>query len=53
MEIAQELAAIAREVGTRTLTDGEGLGIVLRRQYDAPIATVWDALTDPDTVRRS
>jgi uncharacterized protein YndB with AHSA1/START domain len=52
IEIERELAAITREVGTRTLADGDGIAVVLRRRYAAPPATVWEALTDPDTVRR-
>lgn len=52
IDIAGEIAAIQREVGTRALADGDGIAIVARRRYAAPIATVWEALTTPETVRR-
>jgi uncharacterized protein YndB with AHSA1/START domain len=52
IDIITELNAINRAVGNRQLADGEGIGVVLRRRYPAPIDDVWDALTDPDRLRR-
>jgi len=50
MDIAGQLAAIYREVGARD--GGEAVGVLLRRSYDAEIEDVWDALTDPERIRR-
>lgn len=52
IDIQGQLAAIEREVSIRTLAAGDEIAIVMRRQYDAPIATVWAALTAPDALRR-
>ncbi|MEV4619393.1 SRPBCC family protein [Asanoa sp. NPDC049573] len=53
IDIAQHLAAIHRAVGTGPAEGGgEEVSVVLRRGYAAPIADVWDALTDPDRVKR-
>ena len=52
IDIAGEIAAIDREVATRVLADGDGIGIVIRRRYNTPIATVWKALTTPEIVQR-
>ncbi|GIF46171.1 uncharacterized protein YndB with AHSA1/START domain [Asanoa ferruginea] len=53
IDIAQHLAAIHRAVGTGPAEGGgEEVRVVLRRTYRAPVADVWDALTDPDRVKR-
>jgi uncharacterized protein YndB with AHSA1/START domain len=52
IDIDSQLAAIHREVGNRTLATGAGIGVLLRRRYDAEIVDVWDALTDPARVQR-
>ncbi len=48
IEIKDQLDAIHRGV-ERT---EESVGVVLRRRYDAEVADVWSALTEPDRVRR-
>jgi len=50
IDIPNQLAAIYREVGDRD--GGEAVGVLLRRSYDAAIEDVWDAVTDPDRIRR-
>jgi uncharacterized protein YndB with AHSA1/START domain len=50
IDIPSQLAAIYREVGE--VGGGEGVGVLLRRSYGAPIDDVWDAVTDPDRMRR-
>lgn len=50
IEIVKELAAIGREA--RSDPVGETVAVVLRRSCDAPIDDVWDAVTDPDRLRR-
>jgi uncharacterized protein YndB with AHSA1/START domain len=50
IDIPNQLAAIYRQVGE--VGDGEGVGVLLRRSYGAPIDDVWNALTDPGRMRR-
>lgn len=52
IDIANQLKAIHRAVSTRTIDDGEVVGVLLRRSYDATAEDVWDAMTDPDRVKR-
>nr|BFE84420.1 hypothetical protein GCM10020093_070210 [Planobispora longispora] len=52
IDIAAQIEAVHREVGTRSTEDGEVVGLLLRRDYDAPVQDVWEALTDPDRVKR-
>jgi uncharacterized protein YndB with AHSA1/START domain len=54
IDIASQLNAIHRKV--ETLPSGDGLGervsVLLRRGYDAPVSDVWDAVTQPDRIKR-
>jgi uncharacterized protein YndB with AHSA1/START domain len=54
MDIASQLNAIHRQVEQRFPADGSGerVSVLLRRSYDAPIGDVWDALTEPDRIKR-
>ncbi|MEU4540147.1 SRPBCC family protein [Streptosporangium sp. NPDC023825] len=52
IDIIDQINAVNREVGSRSAGDGEGIGVLLRRRYDAPIEDVWEALTDPDRMKR-
>ncbi|HEX6345618.1 SRPBCC domain-containing protein [Umezawaea sp.] len=52
IDIANHLKAIHREVGRGQAASGEVVSVLLRREYDAHVADVWDALTDPDRVKR-
>ncbi|MDI3287014.1 SRPBCC family protein [Polyangium sp. 15x6] len=52
MDIMKELIAVHRETGPRTMPGGEGRTVKLRRSYDAEIEDVWDAITNPDRIRR-
>lgn len=52
IDIANQLQAIHREVGKQPIDGGEGVGVLLRRGYDTPVADVWDAMTDPDRIKR-
>ena len=51
-DIAAQLTAIHRAVGTGPTEDGEVVSVLLRRTYDAHIEDVWEAVTDPDRVKR-
>jgi uncharacterized protein YndB with AHSA1/START domain len=52
IDIAQQLKAIHRAVSRRPAEDGEVVSVLLRREYPAPAQDVWDAVTDPERVRR-
>jgi uncharacterized protein YndB with AHSA1/START domain len=52
IDIVREIEAVKREVGSGRLAAGEGRVIRLRRDYDAPIEDVWDALTSPQRITR-
>ena len=52
IDIASQLEAIHREVGKRPADDNEVVAVLLRRTYPAQIDDVWDAITDPDRVKR-
>jgi hypothetical protein len=46
-----QLAAIERNVVRRQVANEDGIGVVLRRQFAAPLAEVWAALTEPERVK--
>ncbi|MDX6284043.1 MAG: hypothetical protein QOH03_5114 [Kribbellaceae bacterium] len=48
IDILEHIAAIQR----RVIQTGEEVRVVLRRTYQAEVEEVWDALTDPDRIRR-
>ncbi|GAB2978536.1 SRPBCC domain-containing protein [Saccharothrix stipae] len=49
IDIADQLKAIHREVSAGS---DDTIGVLLRRTYDATAADVWDAVTDPDRLKR-
>jgi uncharacterized protein YndB with AHSA1/START domain len=52
IDIVREIEAVQREVGEGRIPAGTGRAIRLRRDYDAPIEDVWDALTSPERISR-
>ena len=54
IDIASELKAIHRKVEQLPADDstGERVGVLMRRDYDASIGDVWDAITEPDRIKR-
>jgi uncharacterized protein YndB with AHSA1/START domain len=52
IDIAREIQAVQREVRDGRIPAGAGRSVVLRRDYDAPIEDVWDALTNPERIGR-
>jgi uncharacterized protein YndB with AHSA1/START domain len=54
IDIASQLNAIHRQVEQQLPADGSGehVSVLLRRGYDAPIDDVWDAVTQPDRIKR-
>ncbi len=52
IDTTNQIDAIHREVGRRSVESGEVVSVLLRREYDAPIEDVWNAVTDPDRMKR-
>jgi uncharacterized protein YndB with AHSA1/START domain len=52
IDIAEQVGAITREVARQHTESGETVAVTLQRRYDADQADVWQAITDPDRVRR-
>jgi uncharacterized protein YndB with AHSA1/START domain len=54
IDIASQLKAISRQVERQPTADGAGelVRVLLRRSYDTPVEDVWDAVTDPDRMKR-
>ncbi|HEX3623661.1 MAG TPA: SRPBCC family protein [Acidimicrobiales bacterium] len=51
-DIDQQLHAVRREVGSRTLDAGEARMTTLSQSYDATVDEVWDACTNPERIPR-
>jgi uncharacterized protein YndB with AHSA1/START domain len=52
IDIVHEIEAVHRELGEGRIPAGDGRAIRLRRDYDAPIEEVWDAVTNPERISR-
>ncbi len=54
IDFTSQLNAIHRKVEHLPPADGSGerVSVLLRRNYDAPIGDVWDAVTQPDRIQR-
>lgn len=52
IDITSQLGAIERHVSRRPGENGEEVSVLIRRTYDATVPDVWDALTDPDRMKR-
>jgi uncharacterized protein YndB with AHSA1/START domain len=52
IDIETPLGAIEREVSTRGTHDGEMVSVLLRRRYEATAGEVWQAVAEPDRLRR-
>ena len=52
IDIINQIKAIHREVAQRPAGDGEVVSVLVRREYDATVDDVWDAVTDPVRVKR-
>jgi uncharacterized protein YndB with AHSA1/START domain len=51
-DVLDELAAVHRVMGKGSVPAGEAYTVELRRRYEAEIADVWDAITNPYRLRR-
>jgi uncharacterized protein YndB with AHSA1/START domain len=54
IDIVSQLNAIYRQVEQQLPADGSGerVSVLLRRDYSAPIDDVWEAVTEPNRVKR-
>ena len=52
IDVATQINAVARTVGSRTLEDGEAKTVLVRQTYDATLEDVWDACTKGDRIAR-
>lgn len=52
IDVAQQINAFRRMVGTRVLEAGEARSVTISRTYDSPIDDVWDACTNPERIPR-
>ncbi|MEU8241295.1 SRPBCC domain-containing protein [Actinoplanes missouriensis] len=52
IDIVNQINATHREIGELPVSGGPGRSLLLRRDYAAPIADVWDACTDPVRLSR-
>jgi uncharacterized protein YndB with AHSA1/START domain len=52
IDVMQQINAVRRTLGSRTLEAGEARSLIISQAYDAPIDDVWDAVTSPDRISR-
>src|SRR3979490_353314 len=52
IEVAHQINAVRRQVGTCVLEAGEARTITISQTYDAAIDDVWDACTNPERIPR-
>lgn len=52
IDIQSQMEAIDREVTRREGTGGKEVAVLISRTYDSLIEDVWEALTDPERVKR-
>jgi uncharacterized protein YndB with AHSA1/START domain len=52
IDVTSDINAVQRQVGSRVLEAGEARTVTVARTYDAPIADVWDACTNPVRIPR-
>lgn len=52
IDVKQQINAVRRTVGSRTLEAGEAWTVTLSQAYDAPIDDLWDACTNAERIPR-
>ncbi len=52
IDITHQLGVIDRQVTRRQAPTGEEVSVLITRTYHAAVGDVWDALTDPDRMKR-
>jgi uncharacterized protein YndB with AHSA1/START domain len=51
-DVSSEIDATARQVGTRTVDQGEARAVILTRTYPTDLQDMWDACTNPERIPR-
>jgi len=52
IDVAQQISAVRREVGSRVFEAGEARIVTVSQAYDADVEDVWDACTNPTRLPR-
>jgi uncharacterized protein YndB with AHSA1/START domain len=52
IDVAHQINAVTRRVGTRSLDAGEARTVIISQTYDADIEEVWDACTNAERIPR-
>ena len=52
IDVAHEISAVRRQVGSRTLEAGEARVATISRVYDTDVEDLWDACTNPERIPR-
>ena len=52
IDVKQQISAVQRTVGTRTLEAGTARVSVIAQTYDTDLEDLWDAVTNPDRIPR-
>ncbi len=52
IDVTQQINAVRRTLGSRTLEAGEARSMIISQAYDVLIDDVWDAVTSPDRISR-
>jgi uncharacterized protein YndB with AHSA1/START domain len=52
IEVIEQINAVRRQVGHRTLDAGEAHSVIISQVYAAPIDDLWDACTNPVRIPR-
>jgi len=52
IDVNEQINAVRRQVGSRVLAAGEMRTMAISQSYHADISDVWDAVTNPDRIRR-
>jgi uncharacterized protein YndB with AHSA1/START domain len=52
IEVVQQINAVSRQVGQRTVEAGEARTVTISQTYDVPIDDLWDACTKPERIAR-
>lgn len=52
IDTTEQISAVRRTIGSRTLESGEARVLTATQTYDAPVEDVWDALTNIERIPR-
>ena len=52
IDVAHQINAVRRQVGSRMLEAGEARTVTVSQTYDASLDDVWDACTNPQRIPR-